>query len=141
MIQIQRIKSPQKEKAYQLMKVCYPERNHDIIHLKAILSQESNIIVTVSYEGKVIGGATAYIIDMITRLCKELFVYEVGIEESFQCKGYGKMLMEYLFKLAESERCDKVFVITEQSNIKANKLYKSAGCKGDHAVCYTHIIN
>ena len=59
----------------------------------------------------------------------KLFVYEVDVAESHRRRGIGKALLERLGELA-SERGIRIgFVLTDEDNVPANALYRSAGAR------------
>ena len=61
----------------------------------------------------------------------ELWIDEVAVSPSHQNKGIGKALMKEMLRLGGELGCVNAWVLTEGSNISANRLYKSAGGKID----------
>ena len=57
----------------------------------------------------------------------KLFVYEVDVAESHQCRGIGKALLARLAELARERGIRVGFVLTDEDNVPANALYRSAG--------------
>ncbi|MBK9926578.1 MAG: GNAT family N-acetyltransferase [Anaerolineales bacterium] len=68
----------------------------------------------------------------------ELWINEVGVAQVYQNKGVGKAIMKKLLQLGQSLRCANAWVLTDRSNIPANRLYKSAGgeAASDDTVMY-----
>ena len=128
--------SDDRDIAMELMKLWYPHITHDPVYLDSILNKPHIQIYVVFKDGNLIGGATAYILEMITRHAKELFIYEVGIAKAHQNKGYGKLLMKYI-QDENSNNLSEAFIVTESDNLAANRLYQSAGYTGSSAQCYT----
>ena len=61
----------------------------------------------------------------------ELWINEVAVSLMHQNKGIGKALMKETLRLGRELGCVNAWVLTEGSNISANRLYKSAGGKID----------
>ena len=57
----------------------------------------------------------------------KLFVYEVDVAESHQRRGIAKELLARLAALARQRGIRAGFVLTEEDNLAANALYRSAG--------------
>ena len=60
----------------------------------------------------------------------ELFVYEVDVAETHQRHGIGKAMLARLAELARERGIRVGFVLTDEDNVAANALYRSAGAKG-----------
>lgn len=59
----------------------------------------------------------------------ELWINEVGVAATYQGQGIAKRLLQVLFKFARTLGCSEAWVLTEASNIAAQKLYTSVGGK------------
>jgi ribosomal protein S18 acetylase RimI-like enzyme len=57
----------------------------------------------------------------------KLFVYEVDVAETHQRRGIGKALLWRLAELARERGIRIGFVLTDEDNVAANALYRSAG--------------
>jgi aminoglycoside 6'-N-acetyltransferase I len=57
----------------------------------------------------------------------ELWVNEVGVVPKHQGKGIGRLLLASLFDSARSVGCRQAWVLTDRSNARACKLYRSLG--------------
>lgn len=57
----------------------------------------------------------------------ELWVNEVGVAPAHQKQGLGKVLMETLFAHARTLGCAEAWVLTEDDNTAARRLYARAG--------------
>ncbi|HEY2219921.1 MAG TPA: GNAT family N-acetyltransferase [Gaiellaceae bacterium] len=57
----------------------------------------------------------------------KLFVYEVDVAESHQRSGIASGLLERLAELARERGIRAGFVLTDEDNVPANALYRSAG--------------
>ncbi len=59
----------------------------------------------------------------------ELWINEVGVSPNYQAQGIGKQLMNALFEHARSLNCKEAWVLTDETNTAAKKLYSSVGGK------------
>jgi aminoglycoside 6'-N-acetyltransferase I len=57
----------------------------------------------------------------------ELWINEVSVAPSHQRHGIGRQLLSALFRVGDSLGCREAWVLTEQSNLVAKRLYQSAG--------------
>ena len=57
----------------------------------------------------------------------ELWINEIGVAPSHQGHGIGKTLLRSLFDVARELECKEAWVLTDQSNERALRLYTSAG--------------
>ena len=67
----------------------------------------------------------------------KLFVYEVDVAESHQQRGIGAALLARLAELARERGIRIGFVLTDEDNVPANALYRSAGGTSDRDVMWT----
>ena len=85
-------------------------------------------LVTVAYRtGEPIGLLISHLIDMADGGPRELFVYEIDVVEAERRKGIGSRLIAKTMEEASPLGAGNVFVITEESNISARRLYLSSG--------------
>ena len=57
----------------------------------------------------------------------ELWINEVGVAPPYQCQGIAKRLLGCLFELGSTLGCTEAWVLTEENNGAARRLYASAG--------------
>ncbi|MEV0531030.1 GNAT family N-acetyltransferase [Kitasatospora sp. NPDC050463] len=57
----------------------------------------------------------------------EMFLYELGVEESFRGRGVGRALASALADLARERDCYGMWVITDEDNVAARATYSRAG--------------
>ncbi|HEV7990355.1 MAG TPA: GNAT family N-acetyltransferase [Gemmatimonadaceae bacterium] len=69
----------------------------------------------------------------------QLFINEVGVAPTHQGRGFGRQLVELLVRLATDLRCTEAWVLTDQSNMVAKRLYEGAGgaTPPDPCIMYT----
>jgi ribosomal protein S18 acetylase RimI-like enzyme len=57
----------------------------------------------------------------------EMFVYELGVDESFRSRGIGKALVVAMADLARAAGCYGMWVLTDENNIAARRTCEAAG--------------
>ena len=57
----------------------------------------------------------------------ELWINEVGVAPTHQGRGVGKKLVRALFDVARALNCREAWVLTDESNAAALRLYKGVG--------------
>jgi len=58
---------------------------------------------------------------------KQMFIYEIGVDEDFRRHGIGKALLTALLKDCRDRGFEEAFVLTDPANEAAVALYRSAG--------------
>ena|SRR5687768_1257134 len=67
----------------------------------------------------------------------ELWVNEVGVADAYQRQGIGLKLLEALFAHGRTLGCSEAWVLTEESNTAARRLYARAGGIESAALMYS----
>jgi aminoglycoside 3-N-acetyltransferase I len=67
----------------------------------------------------------------------KLFVYEVDVAETHRRRGIASALLERLAELARERGIRVGFVLTDEDNVAANALYRSAGGTSEADVIWT----
>lgn len=57
----------------------------------------------------------------------EMFLYELGVDDSHQRQGFGIALVAALANLARERGCYGMWVLTEEDNVAARATYRKAG--------------
>lgn len=57
----------------------------------------------------------------------EMFLYELGVEERFRRRGFGRALVERLRELARERDCYGMWVLTDEHNKEALAVYGGSG--------------
>lgn len=66
----------------------------------------------------------------------ELFLDEIGTGDDWRQQGAARGLMQKVFKRADAEGIEEIWLGTEPDNVAARALYESTGAKGEKALIY-----
>lgn len=85
-------------------------------YIAGVLENKSFLSLAATVNNKVIGGLTAYILPDYENCKSMIYIYDLGVKTSFQKKGIGKKLIQYLIEYARENDFEEIFVDTEQYN-------------------------
>lgn len=100
-------------------------------YVRKMLERDDFHVVVALEDGKLIGGLTAYEMQMFKRETTEMFLYEIEVAETHRRRGVGKSLIEFLKKICAEKGIVEMFVGTEKENLPARKLYAGSGGAAD----------
>jgi aminoglycoside 3-N-acetyltransferase I len=109
-------------------------------YLRKLLQKDDFHVIVALEDGKLIGGLTAYEMEMFKSETTEMFLYEIEVIESHRLKGIGKALIEFLKEICVEKGIVVIFVGTEKDNIPARKLYNSTGGDPDEETVWFNYI-
>jgi aminoglycoside 3-N-acetyltransferase I len=96
-------------------------------HLLNLLGKKSFYGLVALHEGVIVGRLTAYEFDKYHDNSREVYLYEVDVDEAYQNQGIGSQLIEVTKKICEKRGVDYMFVGTESDNLPAQRLYTKTG--------------
>lgn len=88
---------------------------------------EDNILLVAKEDGEPAGFLYAYILEAPHALRPKMFLYSIDVFPKFQGRGVGAALIEELKRLAAHRNCSEIFVLTNENNPAANRLYQKTG--------------
>jgi [ribosomal protein S18]-alanine N-acetyltransferase len=92
------------------------------------LLSDPRTLVLVAFDGeRPVGFALAHELPRRHGDRSKLFVYEVDVAETHRRRGIGSALLARLAELARERGIRVGFVLTDEDNVAANALYRSAG--------------
>ena len=95
--------------------------------LTRLLARPDFHVVAALRESEVIGGLTAYELVMYKEAATELFIYEVGVEESQRRQGIGRALIEWARELCRSRRLSALYIPAFAHDARAVAFYEATG--------------
>lgn len=78
-------------------------------------------------DGEPAGFLNAHLLEMPHSTRPKLFLYSIDVFPQFQQQGIGIALIEELKRIGVSKNCSEIFVLTNENNTAANRLYQRTG--------------
>lgn len=100
-------------------------------YVRQLLERNDFHVIVAIENGKLVGGLTAYEMQMFKRETTEMFLYEIEVVESHRRKGIGTALIEFLKRICVEKGIVEMFVGTETENLPARRLYAGTGGQAD----------
>lgn len=91
------------------------------------LANDANHLLIAYVEGEPAGFVTGTELTHPDQADPELFLNELGVDEAFRGRGIGRALVAKLWELAQSRGCRGMWVLTDDDNPAALKVYAAAG--------------
>ncbi|MFL5746306.1 MAG: GNAT family N-acetyltransferase [Niastella sp.] len=97
----------------------------DTNHLQSLLAQPNFLVIVAKVDLQIVGGVTAYVLDQYYPDKPLVYIYDLGVVKSFQRKGIGKRIMQYLLTQCKEKGFYEVFVQADKSDRGALMFYRS----------------
>lgn len=116
----------------------YPSKEY----LTKLLRSEQLLVITAKVGNEVVGGLTAYVLVNYQAEGASIYIYDLGVKESFRNNGIGKSLIKFLIDYSKQNNIQDIFVDTEQiDNEAAIAFYNKTGFDTETKVLqYTYKI-
>jgi ribosomal protein S18 acetylase RimI-like enzyme len=99
----------------------------DLNATRRFLADDANVLL-IAYVDDVPGGfVTGTELTHPDKSAPELFLNELGVDEAYRGRGIGRALVAALWRLAHARGCRGMWVLTDDDNAAANKVYAAAG--------------
>lgn len=112
---------------------------YSISKLEDFIENKNNYGFIAKLNNKIVGFAFGYI--LLKPDGRKIFYLDaIDIMPEYQGKGYGTGLISFARDYAKSIKCNKMYLITNKSNISACKCYEKAGGrnKADDEIVYVY---
>ena len=86
---------------------------------------------------EIVGGLTAYELEMVTANATELFVYEVGVEAAYRRRGVGRALIEAARELCVARGLSALYVPALADDARAVAFYAACGLEREDVAWFT----
>lgn len=93
------------------------------------LSKETNYLIAAYVDEVFAGFLYAYELDRIEQQRPMMFFYSIDVLNQYRRQGIGKRLIEELKHICAERNVSKMYVLTDEANVVAMKLYESTGSK------------
>jgi aminoglycoside 3-N-acetyltransferase I len=108
--------------------------------LQSLLNKTDFIAYVIVYNNNVVGGLTAYKLQMIYGEYSEILIYDIGIKTEFQRNGLGKVLISTLKEYCKQSGVKEFFVAANEEDKHALDFYNSTGGKSEKVVHFNYRI-
>lgn len=110
-------------------------------HLANLLSKKEFIVFAALQNGEIIGGITAYEMQMYSSDHSEIYIYDVAVRQDIQRIGVGKKLLLSLNKYSEQNNIKTMFVEAHEEDKHAIDFYHSARGNLERVAHFSFKIN
>jgi len=99
----------------------------DVAAVRAYLADSRNVFL-IAYEGsEAIGFLRGTELGQLRSKRKQMFLYEIGVDENLRRRGVGTALIQALLRDCRDLGFAEVFVFTDPANEAAVRLYRGTG--------------
>jgi ribosomal protein S18 acetylase RimI-like enzyme len=101
----------------------------DLEATRRFLANETNHLLIAYVDGDPAGFVTGTELTHPDKAAPELFLNELGVDEAHRGRGIARQLVSELWRLAEEKGCRGMWVLTDEENEAAQKVYARTGGK------------
>jgi aminoglycoside 3-N-acetyltransferase I len=105
----------------------YTQAPPDDAYLSALLAKEHVLALVALVAGQVVGGLVAYELDKFERTRREVYIYDLAVDEHYRRQGIATALIEHLRDLASSRGAWVMYVQADHPDRAAIALYGRLG--------------
>jgi ribosomal protein S18 acetylase RimI-like enzyme len=99
----------------------------DVAATRRFLANEANVLLIAYVERNPAGFVSGTELSHPDKADPEMFLNELGVDEVYRGRGIGRTLVGAFWKLAQERGCRGMWVLTDEDNAPANKVYGAAG--------------
>ena len=99
----------------------------DLDGTRRFLADDGNVLLIAYVDGDPAGFVTGTELSHPDKGRPELFLNELSVDEAYRGRGIGRKLVAELWQLARVRGCRGMWVLTDDDNEAANKVYSAAG--------------
>jgi aminoglycoside 3-N-acetyltransferase I len=100
-------------------------------YLRSLLTKPHFIVLVAVAGKKVIGGLAAYVLEKFEQERREIYIYDLAVQEQHRRKGIATKLIKELRHIAYEQGAYVIYVQADKVDDAAIKLYESLGTKED----------
>ena len=100
-------------------------------HLNKLIAREDFIPLVALADGKVVGGLVAYVLHKFEQERREIYIYDLAVDEHYRRLHIATGLINYLRDLACEIGAYVIFVQADLGDDPAIRLYESLGSRED----------
>ncbi|MBD3285550.1 GNAT family N-acetyltransferase [candidate division WOR-3 bacterium] len=125
MIEIKRLRQGDEVLAQEIVDKFWPEGRLN----ETFLSKQTNYLLAAYVDDAFAGFLYAFELDRLEQERPMMFFYSIDVLEKYRRQGIGKRLIEELNRICAQRNVSKMYVLTDEANTAALKLYQSTGGK------------
>ena len=91
------------------------------------LESDRNVLILAHQDGTPLGFALGYRLDRVDRARPMMLFYEIEVREDHRGKGIATAMVDRLKGICREQSVMKMWVITDESNVPACRLYADTG--------------
>jgi ribosomal protein S18 acetylase RimI-like enzyme len=99
----------------------------DLDAARRFLADDANVLLVAYDDSEPAGFVTGTTLSHPDKPAPEMFLNELAVHEPFRGRGIGRLLVKDLWRLAEKRGCRGMWVLADDDNIAANRVYLGAG--------------
>jgi len=100
-------------------------------YLRSLLTKSDFIVVVATAEDQVVGGLAAYVLEKFEQERREIYIYDLAVQEQHRRRGIATKLIDFLRHIARESGAYVIYVQADKGDEAAIKLYESIGTKED----------
>jgi ribosomal protein S18 acetylase RimI-like enzyme len=101
----------------------------DLDATRRFLGDAANVLLIAYEAGRPAGFVSGTVVWHPDYARPEMFLNELAVDEAFRSRGIGRALVAELWRLSQSGGCRGMWVLTDDDNAPANRVYGVAGGK------------
>lgn len=98
-------------------------------YLEGLLEKPNFIVVIAESQNEVVGGLVAYVLEKFEQDRREVYIYDLAVDEKFRRKGVATSLIERLKEISREIDAYVIFVQADPVDAPAVALYEKLGTK------------
>ena len=110
-------------------KATYQDKVPSEAYLKSFLDKEHVIALVALKDNKVVGGLVAYVLEKFEQNRREIYIYDLAVDEKHRRQKVATQLILELKKIAKKLKAYVIYVQADPVDPPAMKLYESLGTK------------
>ncbi len=125
------------EDVFEMKDFQMPNKNY----LETLLSRDDFFVFVSLWEGKVVGGLTAYLLRQYYSEKPLVYIFDLAVKTHLQRKGIGKSLIQAINAYCKDQGMEEVFVQADVVDDYAIDFYKSTGGCPEDVVHFYYPLN
>ncbi len=109
----------------------YGARPPDDAYFAEVLARPHVVALAAVIDGEIVGGLVAYELDKLEQPRRELYIYDLAVDEPHRRRGVATTLIAHLRRLAATRKAWVVYVQADHGDDPAVALYTKLGARED----------